>query len=220
MRSGAVTSGMSNMGPSIAPPARPSGARSFRSGLAALAAAFALAGCISFGEDPPDALISLTPAASAPAGTSASGNVGEALTVLEPDAPARLDVLRVPVQVNESTVAYLKDAMWVERPARLFGRLLAETVRARQTRLVIEGPDIRYAAATKLSGQLSEMGYDAPGQRVIVRFDAVLQQPDGAIRTRRFEAEVDGVLPEAEEVGPALNEAANRVAAEVAEWVG
>jgi len=210
----------STMGSFVMPLRRAIGARPFRGGLAALAAACALSGCVSFGEDPPDTLISLTSAASAPAGASANGTIGEALTVLVPDAPERLDVTRVPVQVNDSTVAYLKDAMWVEKPARLFGRLLAETIRAGQTRLVIEGPDIRYAAATRLSGQLSEMGYDAPGQRVIVRFDAVLQQPGGAIRTRRFEAEIDGVLPKVEEVGPALNEAANRVAADVAEWVG
>lgn len=189
-------------------------------GLAAFAAAFALSGCVSFGKDPPEALLNLTSEATAPAGATTSGTVADALTVMEPDAPQMLDVARVPVQVNESTVAYLKDAVWVEKPARLFGRLLAETIRAKQTRLVIEGPDVRYAAATRLSGQLLAMGYDAPSQSVVVRFDAVLQQPDGAIRTRRFEAEVNGVLPEASEVAPALNEAANRVAAEVADWVG
>jgi len=64
------------------------------------------------------------------------------------------------------------------------------------------------------------MGYDALMQRVVVRFDALLQQPGGQILTRRFEAEVTGVRAEAREVAPALNEAANRVAAEVAEWVG
>jgi len=187
---------------------------------AALMLSGALSGCVSFGKDPPEALLTLTSDAAAPAGTSASGTVAEALTVMEPDAPQMLDVARVPVQVNESTVAYLKDAVWVEKPARLFGRLLAETIRAKQTRLVIDGPDVRYAAATRLSGQLLAMGYDAPSQSVVVRFDAVLQQPDGAIRTRRFEAEVNGVLPEAREVAPALNEAANKVAAQVAEWVG
>lgn len=191
-----------------------------RAGLVSLAAAFALSGCVSFGEDPPPTLFTLTAASTAPAGQAASGTVGDALTVMVPDAPQRLDVVRVPVQVDDATVAYLKDAMWVEKPARLFGNLLAETIRAKQTRFVIEGPDIRYAAATKLSGQLLDMGYDAPTRRVVVRFDALLQQPGGQILTRRFEAEVDGVEAEASEVAPALNEAANRVAAEVAEWVG
>ena len=195
-----------------------------RAGFASLAAAFvlsaALSGCVSFGKDPPPTLFTLTAASTAPAGQAASGTLGSALAVLVPDAPQRLDVTRVPVQVDDATVAYLKDAMWVEKPARLFAGLLAETIRAKQSRFVIEGADIHYAAATKLSGQLLDMGYDAPTQRVVVRFDAMLQQPGGKILTRRFEAEVDGIRPEAKEVAPALNEAANKVAAEVADWVG
>lgn len=192
-----------------------------RAGLAAMAAiALALPGCVSLGEDPPATLFNLTPSAMAPAGLSATGTVEQVLAVIEPDAPQRLDVARVPVQVDESTVAYLQDAMWVEKPARLFGRLLAETIRAGQSRMVIEGSDIGYAAATKLSGQLVDMGYDATLGAVVVRFDAVLQQPGGTILTRRFEAEVDGVPAEARYVAPALNEAANDVAAQVAEWVG
>jgi len=194
--------------------------RSIGGGLLVLAAAATLSACVSFGKDPPESLLSLTPTAVAPAGASAKGTVKQALTVLEPEAPRRLDVPRVPVQVNEATVAYLKDAVWVEKPARLFGRLLSETIRAKQTRMVIEGSDMRYAAATKLSGQLLDMGYDAPTRSVVVRFDAVLQQPDGTILTRRFESEVNEVEPKAANVAPALNEAANKVAAEVAEWVG
>jgi len=188
--------------------------------MAALAAALALSACVSLGPEVPPSLLTLTPANAAPAGLSASGTVQQAIAVFEPDAPRKLDVVRVPVQVNASTVAYLKDAVWVEKPSRLFGRLVAETIRARQTRLVLDGSDIRQAAATKLSGQLVEMGYDAPSGAVVVRFDAELVQPDGKILTRRFEAEVTGVLPEAADVGPALNEAANKVAADVAEWVG
>jgi cholesterol transport system auxiliary component len=188
--------------------------------LSALAALLVLPGCVSIGEDPPASLIDLTPTRAAPAGLSASGTVAQAIAVFEPEAPRRLDVVRVPVQVNSSTVAYLEEAVWVEKPARLFGRLLAETIRARQTRLVIDGADIRHSAATRLSGQLLEMGYDAPSSSVVVRFDAVLQQPDGQILTRRFEARVGGVLPDTASVAPALNEAANTVAAEVADWVG
>jgi len=48
----------------------------------------------------------------------------------------------------------------------------------------------------------------------------VLQQPDGQILTRRFEARVSGVLAEPASVAPALNEAANKVAADVAAWIG
>lgn len=192
-----------------------------KAGLAAIALALMLPGCVSLGgAEPPPTLFTLTAGTSAPAGLSANGTVAQALAVIEPDAPQKLDVARVPVQVDSSTVAYLKDAVWVEKPARLFGRLLTETIRAKQTRLVVEGSDNAYAAATQLSGQLSEMGYDAPSSSVVVRFDAVLRQPDGQILTRRFEAKVGGVAPDAASVAPALNEAANTVAAEVAEWIG
>ena len=77
-----------------------------------------------------------------------------------------------------------------------------------------------YSAATKLSGRLLDMGYDASSGSVVVRYDAVLQAPDGKVQTRRFENRVSGVEPKADAVGPALNEAANAVAGEVAAWVG
>lgn len=192
-----------------------------RMGLAGAALGLASA-CISIGGggDPPPSLFSLTPAASAAAGSSATGTSADALSVVDPQAPARLNVLRVPVQVSDSSIAYLQDAQWVERPARLFGRLLAETIRAGGNRLVVEGSDVENTAATRLSGQLLEMGYVGASQSVLVRYDAILQMPDGEIRTRRFEASVAGVPADPDFVGPALNEAANQVAGEVAEWVG
>ena len=42
---------------------------------------------------------------------------------------------------------------------------------------------------------------------------------DGAVTTRRFEARETGVAAEGRAVGAAINVAANRVAAEVADWV-
>ena len=177
--------------------------------------------CVSFGgEPPPPSLFNITSSAVAAPGSAASGTVEQALAVIDPGAPAKINVLRVPVQMSDSSLAYLQDAQWVERPSRLFGRLLAETIQARGNRLVIEGSDVASSAATRLSGQLLEMGYVAGSQSVLVRYDAVLQMPDGQIRTRRFESSVSGVPADADFVGPALNEAANNVAAEVAEWVG
>lgn len=196
------------------------GLRKARLPLVALGTALVLQGCISLGKDPPPSLLTLSPVASVPVGTSASGSTSQILAVMVPGAPQKLDVTRVPVQVDDATLAYLKDAVWVEKPARLFGRLLVETIRAQQKRMVIEGSDSSFAPTTRLSGQLVEMGYDAPTQSAVVRFDGVIRQEDGTILSRRFEARVPGVLPEAREVGHALNEAANRVAAEVAEWVG
>lgn len=186
----------------------------------ALGLALTLAGCLSFGKDPPATLFNLTPARVAAAGSGGSGTAATAISVIEPQASARLDVLRVPVQVNDSSVAYLQNAQWVEKPTRLFTRLLEETVRAKGTRLVVDGSDAEYAAATKLSGQLLDMGYDALSGSVMVRYNAVLQLPDGQIRTRRFESSVSGIPASASAVAPALNQAANQVASDVADWVG
>ena len=182
--------------------------------------ALLLAGCVSLTPDPPESLLTLTSARTAPAGATAAGDAATALAVLEPETDQRLNVVRVPVLTSESSLAYLQDAIWVEKPARLFQRLLAETIRAGGTRLVVDEGDLGYSAATRLSGRLLDMGFDAASGSVVVRFDGVLQAPDGTVRTRRFESRVAGVTPEAAAVGPALNQAANQVAAEVADWVG
>jgi cholesterol transport system auxiliary component len=150
----------------------------------------------------------------------AGGKMTDALIVLDPDTDRRLDVQRVAVQIDDSTVAYLKDATWVERPARQFRRLLAETIRAKDGRLVVEGEDAEVAGKTTLSGRLLDMGYDARSQSVVVRYDALRQRADGTVQTRRFDGAVPGVSADAKSVAPALNQAANAVAAEVADWVG
>jgi len=181
--------------------------------------ALALAGCVSLTPDPPESLLTLTPARAAPAGATVNGDAATALAVIEPATDQRLNAVRVPVQVSDSDLAYLKDAIWVEKPARLFQRLLSETIRSGGSRLVVAEGDLGYTAATKLSGRLLDMGYDAASGSVVVRYDAVLQTPDGKVRTQRFENRVSGVEPEAAAVGPALNDAANAVAGEVADWV-
>jgi cholesterol transport system auxiliary component len=188
--------------------------------VAVVAAAMALTGCISLGAEPPAQLLNLTPANPAPAGSAASGDIDAAVAILDLQTPQKLNVTRVPVVVDGSNLAYLKDAEWVEKPARLFGRLLADTVRAKGSRLVVSGTDLEYAAATKLSGTLAAMDYDSTRGSAIVRFDAVLQTGERQILTRRFESEVTGIAAEPVAVGAALNTAANDVADQVAEWVG
>jgi cholesterol transport system auxiliary component len=187
--------------------------------MVAAAAVLALAGCISLGKKAPDQLLYLTPASAPAAGASASGDAQTAIAVANLEAPRKLDVTRVPVLIDASSLAYLKNAEWVDTPTRLFGRLLAETLRAKGDRLVVTG-DTAFSAATRLSGTLSAMDYDASRGAAVVRFDAVLQSDDGAIRSKRFESEVTGVPPESLAVGEALNRAANDVASQVAEWVG
>jgi cholesterol transport system auxiliary component len=187
---------------------------------AAAAAALALAGCISFGPKTPDTLITLTPDVRAPEGSGASGNARTALALSEFEAPAKLDVTRVPVQVSESEIAYVKDAVWNEKPARLLSRLIAETIRARGNRLVIDGDDPGALAEARIGGTLREFGYDARTSEVVLVLDVARAGAGSSVTTRRFEARVPGVAAEAGPVGAALNQAANQVAREVAAWVG
>lgn len=187
--------------------------------LAAIASLAALSGCISLGSEPPEQLLTLTPSATIPAGGSAEGEVSAALAVQVPSVTQRLNVTRVPVTTSDSSLAYLQEAFWVEKPAQLFRNVLAETIRAKGNRMVVSGGELEFVARTQLSGQLVDMGYDATTGNAVVRYDAVLEMPDGTIRTRRFEESVPA-LPEANDVGAALNQAANTVADQVAEWVG
>lgn len=183
-------------------------------------AALALSGCVSLGGgDPPPTLFTLTPTASAPAGSGSAGLGKEALTVVEPDAPARIAVTRVPVQVDDSNVAYLEDALWVEKPARLFRRLLSETITTRTGRIVIDGTDATIDTRQKLRGALVDFGYDARSASVVVRYDAILDNNDDRLVTRRFESVIPGVLAEPAPVGDAINRAANDVAGQVADWM-
>lgn len=187
---------------------------------APLSALLLLGGCISLSHKPPDQLISLTPESVAPAGATATGRLADALIVLDPETDRRLDVQRVAVQISDSAVAYLKNGVWVERPARQFRRMLAETIRARGNRLVVEGDDTQVNGKEVLSGRLLDMGYDSRSRSVIIRYDALREGPDGVAETRRFEATVPDVAPKAAAVGPALNRAANEVAKQVADWIG
>jgi cholesterol transport system auxiliary component len=181
----------------------------------------ALGGCINLGlgtAKTPPSLMTLTPQSAPVDGSTTSGKADTALSVIEPETDARLAVLRVAVTIDASRVAYLKNALWVERPARLFQHLLAETLRARNKGLVSEGDTRTHGLV--LSGRLIDFGYDVPAHGVVVRFDAIRHNPDGTIETRRFEASVDQIDADAELVGPALNQAANQVAKAVADWIG
>ena len=191
---------------------------SFR--IAVLASVGLLAGCVSFGPEPPESLLTLTPASMAPAGTTLSGDAGTALAMTEFDVPSALNVTRVPVQVTDTNIAYLQDAVWAEKPARLLRRLIAETIRARSGRLVIDGDDPGAMAEDRLTGTLRTFGYDARDGSVRVVLDAARPGEGSAVVTRRFEAVVPGVAPDVASVGPALNQAANDVAGQVADWIG
>ena len=183
-------------------------------------AVLALSGCIGGGVKLPPTLFSLTAEHPAPAGAAASGKMADALIVMEPQTDRRLSVQRIPVQLDAANVAYLGQAMWVERPARLFRNLLAETLRASGKYLVLDSDADVGQGQTRLAGRLLDMGYDAQKHAVVVRYDALRQEAGGKLSSKRFEAIETGIEPKAAAVGPALNRAANAVAAQVADWVG
>lgn len=186
--------------------------------LASLLLPLSLAGCVSIGAKPPASLLSLSAETAPATGATATGKLNEALTVLEPGAAAKLSVLRVPVQIDETRVAYIKKTMWVERPSRQFQHLLAETLRARGGRLVTEND--AGTRGPRLSGRLLDMGYDARSKSVVVGFEATRESPGGTLETKRFGSSVPGIDPDAHDIAPALNQAANDVARQVADWVG
>lgn len=182
---------------------------------------FALAGCISVGigggGKPLPSLITLTPTAQAPAGQTLDTQSAQALAVLLPEVDQTLATTRVPVQVDDSAVAYLTGAAWVDQPRRLFQMLLIETIRARGKRLVLD--ENLPQALIRVSGRLDAMGYDGRSHAVIVRFDALRVDRNGVTTSRRFEAVEKNVAPLAAAVAPALNRAANDVAGQIADWV-
>lgn len=196
-----------------------SGAGKVLGSVLAIAACLALPGCISLGAKPPEQLIRLTPDESAPAGAQISGQLSEAIVVLDPESDRSLDTPRVPVKIDASSLSYLKDAFWTEKPTRQMRTLLAETLRARTGRLVVEGLDYEGRGLIQVGGRLLAMGYDVPTRSVIVRLDVARSEGKGPITTRRFEAVVPDVKPEAAAVAPALNRAANDVAKQAADWI-
>ena len=188
--------------------------------LIVLPLALTLPGCISLGGEPPESLLTLSPETRAPVGAgAAAGPDRTVIAVLPIDTPAKLDVLRVPVAVSDTELAYLQEAFWVEKPGRLFRGLLGETLRARGNALVMDSDETVALATMTLRGNLIDMGYVAPDSAVVVRFDAIRIDAAGTTTTRRFEARETGVPAEGRAVGAALNRAANTVAAQVADWV-
>src|SRR3546814_6610496 len=78
------------------------------------------------------------------------------------------------------------------------------------------------APGEQLAGQLMEFGVDARSNEVVVAYQAMLVSAGGkTVTQRRFEVrEPIGGEVEAKPVGEALTRAANRVAVDVADWLG
>lgn len=186
---------------------------------ASLAASLALSGCFG-GAKVPDRLMTLSPTQTRAAATTRIAGEGEAITVVPPNMPRELQTLRVPVHESEIAVSYLKGAQWVEQPDALFARLLSETIAATTGRVVLDPSQFTFDPGQRLTGTLQRFGYDAPSAEVVAIYDATLARTGGGVVTRRFAARVPVAAPDAASVAPALNEAANRIAVEVAAWVG
>jgi cholesterol transport system auxiliary component len=185
------------------------------------AAAMALGGC-SFGLSgkAPPFLLNLTPDERPAANEGMLVQAGDRLTVMTPLVPQAIATTRLPVAQGQTAIAYVKDAVWVEPPARLFQRLLAETIRLRSGRTVLDPRQFNMDPGATLSGQLLRFDVEERSAEAVVIYDATISgEADRPVRTRRFEARVPVSRIDAAASGQALNRAANRVAAEVAEWL-
>ncbi len=182
-------------------------------------AALSLAACFG-GKKVPPTLLTLNSLAPAPASIVRTAAPGDALTIDVPVIPKELNTTRIPALVGPTAVAYIEGLQWVESPDKLFQDLLQETVVRTTNRVVLDPRQASLDPGVSLTGTLTRFGYDTATGTVVVRYDGALSSAGGTrVATRRFEASVpaDGT---AASVGPALNAAANQVAAQVAGWVG
>jgi cholesterol transport system auxiliary component len=172
------------------------------------------------GAKTPPWLLTLTPQAPAPESISRSAGPGEAVTIDLPVVPKEVKTNRMPVHSGPIAIAYVKDLTWVDTPDKLFQDLLTETVTRTTNRVVLDPNQSTLDPGVTISGSLSRFGYDAQEGMVVVRYDAALVRAGGkAVATRRFEAR-EPANGTAASVAPAINAAANRVALDVAQWIG
>jgi len=180
-----------------------------------------LSACISFGAKPPPSLLTITSEATVPAGQTQSSATAPTITILVPAVSQMLATTRVPVQSSATDLAYIKDAQWVEPPARLFARLLSDTISAKTGRVVLSTSQSFADPGARLTGELRNFGVSATGDEAVVTYDAALMRSEGhVVEKRRFEARVPVSEISAGPAGVAINRAANDVAAQVADWVG
>jgi cholesterol transport system auxiliary component len=180
----------------------------------------ALSGCISFGAKPPPTLMTLTATQTRPAERSRTAAASEAVTVVAPTVPQELMTTRVPVRSSPTELSYLKNAQWVEMPSTLFGRLLSETIAATTGRVVLDPKQFTFDPGRRLTGQLQAFGLDATRNEAVAVYDAAMARGADRVETRRFEVRVPVAAIDPASARQALNDAANRLAAEVAAWVG
>ncbi len=186
-----------------------------------LIAMLPLAGCISFGAKPPPTLLTLTSVSSVPVGQNQDSATAKSITIQVPVVPQSLATARVPVQATPTSIAYVKDAQWAEPPARLFARLMSDTVAARTGLVVLSTVQSIGDPSAQLAGELRTFGLDAASHQAVVTFDASLTRAGKqTIEKRRFESRVPVAAIDAASSASGINQAANQVATEVADWIG
>jgi len=187
----------------------------------ALALAAALSGCVSFGGKPPERLLSLDATQKVAPGTLRTVSAGTTITVADPEAPKLLDTVRVPVRTSPTSIAYVTKVQWADTPRHLFQKLLSETIAATSNRIVLDPGQYSADAGQRLMGELVEFGLDEASNNAVVTYDAILAGPGGtALARQRFTASVPvGGKIDAGNIGAPLNQAANKVASDVAAWL-
>lgn len=185
-----------------------------------LAVLFALPGCVKFGTKPPPQLLTITSDKVLASGQAIRSEGLPTLMVLAPEVPRKLANLRVPVQVSPTAVAYVKGAQWTEAPRAMFQRLLSDQIAADGDIFVVSEEQLGSLSGRRLSGELVDFGVDAPTREAVVTFDAILSsETPGQATRQRFTARVPVRSIKANRVAEPINEAANKVAADVAAWV-
>lgn len=185
-----------------------------------LLTALPLAAC-SFGAKPPPSLLTISSVATVPVGATQNTASSPSLSIQVPAVPQSLATARVPVQTSPTDVQYLKDAQWVEPPQRLFARLISDTVTAKTGRVVLSPAQSIADPGAQLAGELRNFGVDAQTSEAVVTFDGALVRETGKqVDKRRFEARVPLSTITPASAAVAINQAANQVAGEVADWVG
>lgn len=161
------------------------------------------------------------PGAGSPAVASAAAGA-RAIVVETPLPVAALRTVRLPVATSDTRVAYLKDAAWLEPPARQFQRLLLDHMARQPGVAALDARLYDGVFERRLGGSLAEFGLDARAAgrpAVTLRFDAVLTGARGAlIAARPFTVTRPAASEAPRDVTDALNAAANEMAAAIAAW--
>jgi cholesterol transport system auxiliary component len=185
--------------------------------------ALLLSGCVNIGTKPktPPNLLTLIPATARAAAAEQTPKLEQTVSMTLPIVPQMLSVNRIPVTGATGRITYIGDANWVEPPAALFRALVGEVVSAKMGRVVVDPRTLPVVAGTRLSGQLVAFGIDESTSQAVVTYDALLARKGVAsVAARRFSARVAVAPINGPNAGAALNDAANQVAAQIADWVG